>query len=264
MPIRKSIVFASDLHLGLHTNESPQIREQRIVSWLRYIRPHTEELFLLGDTFDFWFEYRHVAPKGHIRFLASLAEFTDSGIPVHILTGNHDVWLFGYLPNEIGVDILHGPLSIFRYGRRLYICHGDEVGYHPFQYRTMRALFHSRIAQRIFAWGLHPDIAHSIGYGWSHRNRQAKPIARSFRGNAEPIVQFAAGNNLNDRHDLYLAGHLHTPTIHPIENNAYVTILGDWIVSFTYAIWNGESFSLMRYAPNAAPEILNSVQLHDL
>lgn len=257
----KSIFFASDFHLGLHTLASPRQREQRIVDWLHYIKPHAEELFLLGDVFDFWFEYKYVVPKGFVRFLATLAEFTDSGIPVHILTGNHDVWLFDYLPKEVGVNILHGPIEITRHGRRLYLCHGDEVGRRPLPYRAMRTLFHSFAMQRLFAWLIHPDIAHAFGSGWSHRSRKVKPIAHAFRGKNEPLVQFFSRLNKTDKHDVYLAGHLHTPVLHLMPDGTPIVILGDWISAYTYAQWNGAVLSLMQFHQGDSPIALSEVKL---
>lgn len=257
----KSIFFASDFHLGLHSLESPRQREQRIVNWLRYIKPHAEELFLLGDVFDFWFEYRYVAPKGFVRFLATLAEFTDSGIPVNILTGNHDVWLFDYLPHEIGVTILQGPLTITRHGRRIYLCHGDEVGRRPLPYRAMRKIFHSFVMQRLFAWLIHPDIALALGSGWSHRSRKVKPIAHAFRGENEPLVQYFSQLNETDKHDVYLAGHLHTPVLHLMPDSTPIAILGDWISAYTYAQLDGAKLSLMQFHQGLEPSVVAQVRL---
>ena len=251
MSLRKSIFFASDLHLGLESSIPPRERERMVVNWLQCIRPRAEELFLLGDVFDFWFEYRHVVPKGYIRFLAALAEFTDRGIPGHIVTGNHDAWLFNYLPKEIGVEILHGPIDVVRHGRRLYLCHGDEVGHRPIAYRLMRAVFHARAVQQAFAWLVHPDIAHAFGHNWSHHSRKVKPIAHVFRGDKEPLVKFFSLNDAGDAHDLYIAGHLHTPVLHRLPNQTPAIILGDWISSFTFAEWDGEYLSLRAATGNA-------------
>lgn len=261
MKPRKSIFFASDLHLGLHTHDAPRQREARIVNWLHSIKPHAEEVLLLGDVFDFWFEYKHVAPKGSIRFLSTLAEFTDAGIPVSLLTGNHDVWLFGYLPQEVGVNILHGPSTLARHGRRIYLCHGDEVGRRPLAYRAMRATFHSHAMQRLFAWLIHPDIACALGNGWSSRSRKVKPIAHSFRGENEPLVQFFSQTQESDKHDAYLAGHLHTPTIHLLPDQTPIAILGDWISAFTYVQWDGEKLSLMQFHDDRPPSVLSEALL---
>lgn len=266
MSTTKSIFFASDFHLGLPTHEEPCEREQRIVDWLHYIKPSAEELFLLGDIFDFWFEYRYVVPKGFIRFLATLAEFHDAGIPVHILTGNHDVWLFDYLPQEVGVNIIKEPHSLFRHGHRLYICHGDEVGHRPLSYRIMRKVFHSKTAQRLFAWLIHPDLAYAFAHRWSQKSRKVKPIAHTFRGKDEPLIQFFTQQNTTDRHSLYLAGHLHIPVLFPLPDETPSIVLGDWISAFTYAELTGNTVRLMRYSDKGKePSVISTATLpcHD-
>lgn len=255
----KKIFFASDFHLGLPVaNHTPQEREKRINSWLQERLEDAEEIFLLGDIFDFWYEYRHVAPKGHIRFLALLAQLVERGIPVHLLTGNHDVWLFGYLEKELGVKIHQKPISIERYGKRLYLAHGDGLGPKQGAYPMLRWAFHNGTLQRIFSW-LHPDIAFWIGQKWSRKSRAGKSIAHQFRGDEEPITQFVRQLHQTNPHDLYIVGHLHIPVIHPFGSGGALVILGDWIVNDTYALWDKETLQLLRFQNGQAAELISSI-----
>ena len=153
----KKVYFVSDVHLGAPVLDNDRERENRLIRWLDTIRPDCSELFLLGDIFDFWFEYKRAVPKGHVRFLAKICEFTDQGIPVHFFTGNHDIWAFGYLPEECGV-ILHTHNEIFRIaGKRFLIGHGDALNPQDKGYLFLYRIFHNRFLQRCFR-GLHPDI----------------------------------------------------------------------------------------------------------
>ncbi len=245
----KQIYFASDFHLGLQTETPPRERETIIVSWLRDIRPSTRELYLLGDIFDFWWEYKRVVPKGFVRFLATLAEFTEAGIPVHIFTGNHDVWMFDYLAQELGVSVHpHGGLFSF-YGHQFYLCHGDGLGHTTLPFRVMRAAFHSRPLQWLFSHLVHPDAALRLGHAWSHHNRYAKSFQHTFRGDAEPVSQFALRHYQASGVPFYIMGHLHIATIHPLAPAGALTILGDWITQYTFASLDEHGLTLQQYHP---------------
>ena len=179
----KKVYFVSDVHLGAPVLDNDRERENRLIRWLDTIRPDCGELFLLGDIFDFWFEYKRAVPKGHVRFLAKICEFTDQGIPVHFFTGNHDIWAFGYLPEECGV-ILHTHNEIFRIaGKRFLIGHGDALNPQDKGYLFLYRIFHNRFLQRCFRW-LHPDIGILIARKWSSHSRleNGKIEADAFRG----------------------------------------------------------------------------------
>ena len=162
--------FASDIHLGAGDAATARAVERRFVAWLDDAARDAEAIFLVGDIFDFWFEYKRAVPKGHVRFLAKICEFTDQGIPVHFFTGNHDIWAFGYLPEECGV-ILHTHNEIFRIaGKRFLIGHGDALNPQDKGYLFLYRIFHNRFLQRCFRW-LHPDIGILIARKWSSHSR---------------------------------------------------------------------------------------------
>ena len=180
----KKVYFVSDVHLGAPVLDNDRERENRLIRWLDTIRPDCGELFLLGDIFDFWFEYKRAVPKGHVRFLAKICEFTDQGIPVHFFTGNHDIWAFGYLPEECGV-ILHTHNEIFRIaGKRFLIGHGDALNPQDKGYLFLYRIFHNRFLQRCFRW-LHPDIGILIARKWSSHSRLENGKSRCIPGSGK-------------------------------------------------------------------------------
>ena len=246
----KKIYFASDFHLGLQTETPlPREREAIIVSWLHTILPSAHELYLLGDIFDFWWEYKRVVPKGFVRFLATLAEFTAAGIPVHLFTGNHDVWMFDYLEQELGA-VIHRQGDLFSfYGHDFYLCHGDGLGRTTLPLRIMRAAFHSRPLQWLFAHLVHPDAALRFGQAWSHHNRYTKSLQHAFRGDAEPVAQFALQHYQTSGVPFYIMGHLHIATIHPLAPAGALTLLGDWISQYTFAALDEHGLILQQYLP---------------
>ncbi len=257
----KLVYFASDFHLGLQGTTPSIARERRIVAWLRSIGPSAGALYLLGDVFDFWYEYRGVVPKGFVRFLGMLAEFTDAGIPVHIFTGNHDVWMFDYLETEIGVHVHRRAETVQLLGHTFYLCHGDGLGPSGTGYKLLRAAFHSYPLQRIFAT-LHPSFAMWLGHTWSHKSRYGKQLTHAFRGEREPVVQFATAQEQKTPIDCFVMGHLHMALIHALPLGGQLVVLGDWITNDTYATWDGGSLRLMRYkGPDDAPEELAAATL---
>ena len=183
--------FASDIHLGLPAGVDPAGREQLFVRWLAEVAQDAEAIFLVGDIFDFWYEYRHVVPKGFTRTLGKLSELTDRGIPIHFFGGNHDIWTFRYLHDECGITLHHAPYTSFElYGQRVIIGHGDVLGPRPAGQRILSGVFRNRLLRTLFST-LHPYWAMSLGHGWSQSNRASRPVSHQFRGEDEPIVRFA-------------------------------------------------------------------------
>ena len=250
---KKKIYFASDFHLGLRTEVVPELRERTIIQWLYAIYPTTQELYLLGDIFDFWWEYKRVVPKGYVRFLATLAHFTDTGIPVHIFTGNHDVWMFDYLEKEIGVQIHRQAMVAHFYQHSFFLCHGDGLGKSSVLFRTMRAAFHASFLPMLFAKLVHPNAALRFGNAWSHHNRYAKELQHDFRGDNEPVTQFAIQHYHQTQIPFYIMGHLHIATIHPLAPQGALVILGDWITQNTYAALDAEQISLLQFVNTDKP-----------
>ncbi len=248
----KHIFFASDFHLGVPDHESSLKREKKLVSWLESIRYKAAEIFLMGDVFDFWFEYKTVVPKGYVRLLGKLAEITDSGIPVHIFRGNHDIWAFDYLQKEAGISLHRNPQVREFYGRRLYLAHGDGLGPGDNGYKFLKKVFENRFNQWLFRW-LHPDIGTRMGLYFSHKSRIAN-VAREEKSNFQIVPEeemlyhycqslIKAG----EQHDYYIFGHRHIPLDYPLNEKSRMVILGDWVTNFTYAVFDGEKLELKRF-----------------
>ena len=185
--------FASDMHLGLPPAAETAGRERLLIRWLREAATDAEAIFLVGDVFDFWYEYRRVIPKGFVRLLGTLAELTDRGIAIHFFTGNHDMWAYDYLERECGVQVHATPLEMTCYGKRLFITHGDDITAreHGFWTRRMNGCFRSKTMRWLFSHLLHPDRALRFGHAWSSHSRKSKAVAHRFLGEAEPMVHFA-------------------------------------------------------------------------
>ena len=242
------IYFASDAHLGMHPVEKSIERERILVRWLDEIRKDASEIYLLGDMLDYWFEYRKVVPRGFTRFLGKIAEITDSGIPVHYFTGNHDVWVFDYLPKEIGVQVHREPLITEINGRKFYIAHGDGLGLTEKGYPFLKKIFTSKILQWLYA-RLHPNCATSFAHYWSRKSRFAKGISVEFKGeDKEELLIFARDLLQKEYFDFLIFGHRHIPLEYSIPSGkSKVFLLGDWILNNTFAIFDGENVYLKRY-----------------
>ncbi|MCH5306133.1 MAG: UDP-2,3-diacylglucosamine diphosphatase [Rikenella sp.] len=226
--------FASDIHLGLvYNGADPRERERLFVSWLNAIQGDCEGLFLVGDLFDFWFEYRYVVPKGFVRTLGKLAELCDRGIPVHFFVGNHDLWIGDSFAREIGMIVHTRPALFELNGRTVWVAHGDGLGKSgDWRYALLRRIFHSRFLRRIFSALLHPNLMIRFGRWWSSHNRHGRKegVAHRFRGEEEPIVQFARTYVAAHPETAYLVcGHMHTPVVYPLGGRSSVAILGEWI-----------------------------------
>lgn len=229
-----SIYFASDVHLGLQYKEqSAEQIERRFVSWLRQIESDCQALYLVGDVFDFWFEWNRVVPKGFVRLFGQLAQMSDRGIEIHIFIGNHDIWLADYFQKEMGLTVHFEPISIELQGKTLFIGHGDNLGHRPFLGRTLNRIFRSRSARWLFSHFIHPDGAMRFGKWWSSSNRHSRGcVSHTFRGEDEYLVKFARSSH---EHDYFVFGHLHTPIIYSLSARSWVVVLGEWIVKPTYA-----------------------------
>lgn len=242
----KNIYFASDFHLGIPNYEKSLEREKKLVSWLDTIKTDAAEIYLLGDLFDFWFEYKHVVPKGYVRLLGKIAELTDAGIPVHVFTGNHDMWMFDYLPQEIGI-ILHREPQIRKIGlKTLYIAHGDGLGPGDYGYKFIKKVFANPLCQWLFA-RIHPNLGIGLANFWSKRSRLAQQGTQEvYLGDErEFLVQFCHDYLKHHDHiDYFVFGHRHLPLQKLITQNSTYINLGDWIRYFSYAVFNTETGAL--------------------
>lgn len=243
----KKIYFISDFHLGAPSSEESLIRERKICQWLETIKADVSILFILGDVFDFWFEYRHVVPKGYVRILGKLAEIADKGIPIYLFTGNHDMWMFDYLPKELGIK-LYRQLEEFNFdNRKFLIGHGDGLGPGDHGYKFIKKVFANKFCQWLFA-RLHPNFGISLANFWSRKSRQhtGHHDAKYLGDEKEYLVQFIIETEKTKHFDYYIFGHRHLPIDKQIENSHYIN-LGDWLSYFTYAEWDGSKLSLRKF-----------------
>ena len=230
--------FVSDVHLGLQVND-PADRERRFADFLRGLPEDTSAVYLLGDIWDFWYEYRHVVPKGYIRVLAALQELMDRGVKVYFFQGNHDVWTYSYF-EELGMTRLVQPALVDIEGRKFCLGHGDGLGPVPFGYRFLRGLFHNRVAQFLFSM-LHPWIAFSLGNGWSKNNRLAHDQEYEFKGTDEPLYKFAEEFSSTHHVDYFIFGHYHASVDMTLPSGARFLVLKDWMHSSPYLCFDGEN-----------------------
>lgn len=257
LSVHKKIYFASDFHLGFPNAEYSKERELRIIAWLSSIKDTCEELFLVGDVFDFWYEYRWVVPKGFVRFLAKLAEFTDEGIPVHMFWGNHDTWLFNYLPNEIGVQIHKGKVIREFGGKRFFIHHGHALGNFDKGMNFLNAIFTNNFLRWWFNF-VHPNVALSFGHRWSRFNRRKKVYeSENYLGDDKEWLMKYSQNVLDKEfYDYFIFGHRHIAVDKSIQNNSRYINLGNWITNTTYAVFDGNTLELKAFKPDVFPEAI--------
>lgn len=238
------IYFASDFHLGLPAGSDPLEREKRVVKWLQTVAPDASEIYLLGDVFDFWWEYKHVVPKGFTRFLGIISSLTDSGVQVHFFTGNHDMWMGKYLVNECGVILHNQPLITSFNNRRFYLAHGEGLGTKDIFYKVLLSGFRNRFLQKLYS-ALHPWIGMGFGHRWSLSSRIGKGISLEFLGEEKEDLFRHSRNVLEkDKIDYFIYGHRHLPMTYKFDKGTVITILGDWIANGSYAVWDGNELVL--------------------
>ncbi len=253
----KNIYFISDVHLGLYPPEKSAERERILVSWLNSIKEDAAEIYLLGDIFDFWHEYKHVVPRGFTRFLGKLAELSDRGIRLHLFTGNHDVWIYDYLPSEIGLTLHRQHILCDFNGKKFFIGHGDGLGPWDKGYKILKWAFTNRVLQFFFA-RLHPNAAVGFGKKWSKSSRYAKGIiAEGYQGDDKEFqVRFAKQYIQTEHIDYFIFGHRHVPFDVQIAEQTHVINVGDWINNFTYAVWDGNELAIHSIYPEKEAGIL--------
>jgi UDP-2,3-diacylglucosamine hydrolase len=241
----KKIYFASDFHLGVPDYEKSLIREKMIVEWLDIIKTDAEELYLLGDVFDFWFEYKTVVPRGYVRLLGKLAELSDLGIKIHYFTGNHDMWTFNYLSKELNVKIYREPIEAEYNNKKFYIGHGDGLGPGDHGYKFIKKVFSSKLSQWLFA-RLHPNAGISIAEYFSKKSRVATGISdEKFLGEEKEWLVIHSKELLSKKHyDYLIFGHRHLPLDIKINGSSRYINLGDWIRYFSYGVFDGTGFKL--------------------
>lgn len=248
--IGKSIYFISDAHLGSLAIEHRRTQERRLVNFLDQIKDKASAVYMLGDMFDFWYEYKYVVPRGFTRFLGKLAELTDMGVEVHYFTGNHDIWSYGYLEQECGVKMHYDATTIELHDKVFYLAHGDGLGDNDWKFRMLRGIFHSRFCQTLFS-ALHPRWGMWLGLNWAKHSRLKRKdgVEPPYMGeNKEHLVLFAKDYmKSHDDIDFFIFGHRHIELDLMLSRKTRLLILGDWIQNFTYAVFDGENMFLESY-----------------
>ena len=242
---KTKIYFASDFHLGVPTYTESLEREKKIISWLDKIKEDAKSIYLLGDIFDFWFEYKAVIPKGFVRLLGKLAELSDNGTDIFLIKGNHDLWMYDYLPKEVGVKIIEDKTILSENGKIIFLAHGDGLGPGDFGYKIIKKIFTNKICQWIFA-RLHPNFGLGIAHFWSKRSRIANnKNPKEFLGKEkEWLVSYCKEKQKENPVDYYVFGHRHLPLEIEIDLKAKYINVGDWIHHNSYAVFDGENLML--------------------
>lgn len=237
------IYFASDFHLGLPTGSPPLEREKKVVAWLNTAAPDAKEIYLLGDIFDFWWEYKKVVPRGFTRFLGTISEITDSGIPVHFFTGNHDMWVGNYLSDECGMIIHKQPLTAVFNGKKFHLAHGEGLGTNSKGYKILLAIFRNKPLQVMYS-AMHPSIGLGIGNKWSLSSRLGKGITKEYLGeDKEDLMRYAKSILKNESIDYFIFGHRHLAMTIKMTPQTEIIFLGDWIKNGSYAEWDGKELT---------------------
>lgn len=244
----KKVYFASDNHLGAPTFKESLPREKKFVAWLDSIKEDAGAIFLMGDLFDFWFEYKTVVPKGFTRTLGKLAELTDAGIPITYFVGNHDLWMNGYFEEELNIPVHHTPQQYNIKGTSFFIGHGDGLGPGDKGFKRMKKVFTNPVAKWFFKW-LHPDLGVRLAQHLSVNNKiiSGDADAKFLGGDKEWLVQYCKRKLETKHFDHFIFGHRHLPMKIDLNGTSTYTNLGDWISYFTYAVFDGEKLSLMKW-----------------
>lgn len=248
LPKGKKIYFASDNHLGAPTMEHSLPREKKFVAWLDTIKTDAAAIFLMGDLFDFWFEYKTVIPKGFTRTLGKLAELSDAGIPIYYFVGNHDLWMNGYFEEEFNIPVFHKPQQYTINNTSFFIGHGDGLGPGDIGFKRMKKVFTNPLFKWLFKW-LHPDVGMKIGQYLSVKNKMisGNDDERFLGEDKEWLAQYAKRKLEQQHYDYFIFGHRHLPmTINLNEKSIYMN-LGDWITHYTYAVFDGTTLQLKKY-----------------
>jgi UDP-2,3-diacylglucosamine hydrolase len=248
IPSGKKVYFSSDNHLGAPTQELSKPREKKFVQWLDEVKEDAAAIFLLGDLFDFWFEYKHVVPKGFVRVLGKLAEIRDSGIPIYFFVGNHDLWMNSYFEDELNIPVFHQPKEFIFNNKTFLIGHGDGLGPGDKGYKRMKKVFTNPFSKWLYRW-FHPDLGVPLAQHLSVKNKliSGDDDAKFLGEENEWLVQYAKRRLESKHYDYFIFGHRHLPMSIEVGKNSTYHNLGDWINYYTYGVFNGDTFELKEY-----------------
>lgn len=246
----KNVYFISDAHLGSRAVKSKRTQERRLVNFLDSIKHKADAIYLLGDMFDFWHEFKTVVPKGYTRFLGKISEITDMGVEVHFFIGNHDIWCHDYLTEECGMVVHKHPLTTEIYGKEFYLSHGDGLGDPSKTFKFIRSAFHSPFLQRIFA-SIHPRWSMTWGLNWAKHSRLKREEGKEpdYLGEDKEYLIVYSKDYLKSHPDInyFIYGHRHIILDLMIAKTSRVLIIGDWITYFSYVVFDGENLFLEQF-----------------
>lgn len=243
------IYFLSDAHLGSKSHTNSIDTERKLCQFLDFARKDAKAIYLVGDIFDYWFEYKNVVPRGFTRFLGKLSKITDSGIEVHFMIGNHDIWLTDYLQNECGLIIHRKPFITEINNKKFYIAHGDGLGEKSFSAKLLRKVFHNKFLRFCFA-SIHPRWTVALAHKWSSHSRESGDISDFLGEDKEFLIQFAKEKiKQSPDIDYFIFGHRHILLDYKLNSKTHVIYLGDWIKLFSYAIFDGKNIKLEKFKP---------------
>ena len=241
----KKIYFASDFHLGVDQKFTSEEREKQIVRWLEMIRHDAGEIYLVGDVFDFWFEYKTVVPKGYVRLFGKLAELRDDGIPIYFFIGNHDMWMFRYFEEEFGIPIYREPIVRELMGKTFFIAHGDGLGPGDHGYKFLKKIFSNKLCQWLFE-RLHPNFGIGLANYWSGKSREANEEEENWLGDEKEWLLTYSNKKVDEiPADYFIFGHRHLPIDYTLKNkkSRYIN-LGDWKHHYSYAEFDGKDIQI--------------------
>ncbi len=244
----KKIYFLSDFHLGAPNNTDSLVREKKIVQFLDAIYREAALIIIAGDIFDFWYEYKTVVPKGHTRLLGKLAAITDSGVPVHLFAGNHDMWMRSYFMEELNIPVFFEPRTYDFNNKKFYVGHGDGLGPGDHGYKFIKKIFRNKTCQWLFGQ-MHPTLGMGIANYFSKKSRQKTGATDAiYLGEDKEWLIIYSREILAKEHiDYFVFGHRHLPLDIPLKHNSRYVNLGDWITSFTYAVFDGNELHLKKW-----------------
>ncbi|MEO6813152.1 MAG: UDP-2,3-diacylglucosamine diphosphatase [Ginsengibacter sp.] len=250
IPLGKKIYFLSDFHLGSPNYPASLLREKRIVKFLDEIKNDAEVIFIVGDLFDFWYEYNKVVPKGFVRILGKLAELTDSGIIIKFFVGNHDMWMNGYFEKELNIEVFYEPVEFNFNGKKFLIGHGDGLGPGDHRYKFIKKVFRNKISQGFFGM-LHPSLGIGLANYFSQKSRTAaeKEDEKFLGEDKEWLITYCRERLEKAHFDYFIFGHRHLPINFRLNEVSVYINLGDWIRHFSYAVFDGENLSLKYFEP---------------
>lgn len=245
--MRNKVYFLSDAHLGAKSHPNSVETERKLCRWLREVKSDAAVIYLMGDIFDYWYEYRYVVPRGFTRLLGTLAELTDEGVEIHFFTGNHDLWVTDYLTQECGVILHLEPCVTEIFGKKFFLAHGDGLGDDSRSFHLLRKLFHSKLLQKCFS-AIHPRWTIPLAHAWSSSSREGGGEVPFLGGEKEHLIRFSKNKLKADPGiNFFIFGHRHVLVDFPIAEQSRVIMLGDWITLFSYAEFDGENLQLKQW-----------------